>query len=152
MDTFELPPDGEIRINGAPLLDVIREAELPSATAEYDERTANGETGIYNLAGEYLYMPPSMYFLPNRNLLDEPYSLAAIGFAIPENDPQSQKATILQCTCGVPDCWFLMTHITLEQNVVRWSAFEQFHRDWKYNLSFNFDRTDYESQLAAPVA
>ena len=152
MDTFELAPDGEIRINGVPLLEVVRVEELPSATTEYDERTADGETGIYNLAGEYLYMPPSMYFLPNRNLLDQPYSLAAIGFAIPEDDPQAQKATILQCTCGVPDCWFLMTHITLEPSIVRWSAFEQFHRDWKYDLNFVFERSAYEAQLAPPVA
>jgi len=151
MDTFELFPDGEIRINGVPLLDIVRDAEHPFATEEYNKRTESGETGIYNLAGEYRYMQPSKYFLPNRNLLDEPYSLAAIGFRIPENDPQSQKATLLQCPCGVPDCWFLMARITLEENVILWSEFEQFHRDWKYDLRFAFDRTAYERQLSASI-
>ena len=151
MDTFELKPNGQIDINRVSLTEVIRKAELPAATAEFDERTANGETGIYNLAGDYIFFGPRWYYLPNRNLLDQPVSLAG-GFVIPEDDPRRQKATVLGCTCGVSECWFLLVRISLEKSIVRWSEFEQFHRDWQYDLEFVFDRSAYEAQLQPPVS
>jgi hypothetical protein len=105
----------------------------------------------YNLTGDYHYLPPSMLFLPERNLLDKPRSLAA-GFVVPDNDPALSKATVLGCTCGIWECWFLLVKITLGDSVVQWSDFQQFYREWQYDLLFTFDRVAYERELQPPAA
>jgi hypothetical protein len=66
------------------------------------------------------------------------------------DDPRRDKATVLGCTCGVTECWFMQARIEVGPGWVRWSDFGQFHRPhWHYGLGpFTFDRRQYESQLA----
>ena len=148
-------PDGggfqpaEILINGVPLIEMVRLAEESLVRDEQAERIAEGEDPATCRvpAGDYLYMPPSLVFLPSRNLLDQPY---VPGFELEPGDPRFGKAAVLGCTCGVVDCWLLQVRITLSGSSVRWSEFGQFHRPgWKYDLGpFEFEREQYESELA----
>lgn len=150
-DQFEVLPNGEIRINSQPLIELVREVELPFALKEYNDWIATGgdPTKVDLLAGDYSYLPPWMVMFPSRHLLDEPFRIAEEGFILKPEDPCREKTTILGCTCGIIECWFLLARITLTQTTVTWSDFQQFHRDWwTYNLgSFIFDRQDYELQL-----
>jgi hypothetical protein len=147
-------PDGggfqpvEIRINQRPLIDLVREAELPFAQKELEERIADGQapSQLFLLAGDYNYLPPSLVFRPCRNLLDEPWKH---GFVLAEDDSRTGKATLLGCTCGVIECWFLQARVTISMEMVTWSDFGQFHRDWDLQLGpFSFERLQYELQLA----
>jgi hypothetical protein len=143
----------ELRINGRGLVDLVREAELPHAIAEYDTRIAEGEAPEElgprdELAGRYLYLSARDIFLPSRNLLGEPYQH---GFGTKPDDPRNRKSLLLGCTCGITDCWFLLAAIAVTERTVVWSDFCQFHRDWKYDLRpFVFDREIYEAALIAP--
>ncbi|WP_437807173.1 hypothetical protein [Sorangium sp. So ce1078] len=140
----------ELRVNGRGLIDWVREVELPCAEREYDDRIAAGETAEElgprgALAGSYLYPAGCHVFLPSRNLLGEPYRH---GFGTEPEDPRNRKSLLLQCTCGIPDCWFLLATITVNAATVVWSDFCQFHRPWRYDLpTFVFDRGQYEAQL-----
>ena len=135
-----------LRVNGVDLLDLLRRVEIPFVEAEFDRRIREGESPEElaprgSLAGQYLYLSPGMTFRPSRNFLGEAY---AHGFVAPR-----EKSILLQCTCGITDCWFLLARITVEDDRVTWSDFEQFHRDWRYDLGpFVFERAAYEHQLA----
>ncbi|WLQ11911.1 hypothetical protein O5O45_19470 [Hahella aquimaris] len=149
-DKFELKNENEIWINGRPLLEIIKEVELPFAHRELEERVSKGESQdeLSLLAGDYIYPHSSSLYLPSRNLLDEPLSLADRGFVLEKDDPESGKSLLLECTCGIPECWFLQARIELTKTYVRWYDFSQFHRDWDYSLEYVFERKDYESQLS----
>ena len=62
----------EIRINGQPLIDLVREAELPFVQKEFEKRAAEAESpeDVTLLAGDYLYLPSRLVFLPSRSLRD----------------------------------------------------------------------------------
>jgi hypothetical protein len=71
-------------------------------------------------------------------------------------DGSGKKALLLQCG-GFDDfgCWPLLAKVTVENNTVIWSDFEQPHRGpsspgghWVYNLKFVFDRKQYETELS----
>jgi hypothetical protein len=141
----------EIRVNGRGLIDLVREVELPHARREYDKRVAAGDAPDelgprgWFLAGDYLYLNAGSIFLPSKNLLGEPYDH---GFVTEPDDPRNRKSLLLQCTCGVTECWFLLATITVTERTVSWSDFCQFHRRWSYDLGpFVFDRRSYEGQL-----
>ncbi|WP_210330780.1 hypothetical protein, partial [Aliikangiella sp. G2MR2-5] len=148
-DKFELKSNGEIWINDRPFMEIIKEVEMPFAQKEYDERIKEGESSddLRLLAGDYIYPHSSSLYLPSRNLLDEPACVADKGFVLEENDPESGKSLILECTCGITECWFLQARIELTDATVRWYDFSQFHRDWKYNLEYVFERKLYEKQV-----
>ncbi|WP_437287423.1 hypothetical protein [Sorangium sp. So ce406] len=141
----------ELRVNGRGLIDLVREVELPHAQSEYDRRIAAGETAEElgprgALAGSYLYLSGCDVFLPSRNLLGEPYRH---GFGTEPDDPRNRKSLLLQCTCGITDCWFLLATITVTEDTVAWSDFCQFHRNGSYDVRPSvFDRRQYEAQLA----
>jgi hypothetical protein len=87
--------------------------------------------------------------LPSRELLDEPLDTAGKGFVLAPDDPRWRKATVLGCTCGITECWFPLVRITILDDVVLWSGFEQFHRPWIYTPGpFVCDRKAYLEQLA----
>jgi hypothetical protein len=138
----------EMRINGEALIDIVRRIELPYAEREFDERVAAGETAEElgergSLAGAYLYLPRVVALPPSRNFFGKPYRH---GFVTDANDPVNKKSLILQCTCGITDCWFLVVDITLGDLTVTWDHFQQFHRDWIYDTKpFVFDRAEYEA-------
>jgi hypothetical protein len=128
----------ELRINGRPLIDIVRECELPFAEREHDAA----------LAGNYLYLPASLVFLPSENLLGKPYDH---GFVLPQDDPRQTMSIVLQCTCGITECWFLLARIEVAGDRVTWSELRQFHRDWHYALGpFVFDREAYLAELRGP--
>lgn len=140
----------EVLINGVPLIELVRDVELPFAEAEFDRRIAEGEAHDDvgprgRLAGDYLYLPPDLVGTPGGNLYGQPWKH---GFNRAPNDPANQKSLMLQCTCGIAECWFLLARIEVRTDVVVWSDFEQFHRDWTYDLGpFAFDRNQYEAVL-----
>lgn len=136
----------EILINSVPLIELVREVELPYAEEEFDQRIAEGESiddlgprGV--LAGDYHYLPPSIALPPSQNFFGEPYNH---GLVTELDAPINQKSLILSCTCSVIECWFLLANITLDSQSVIWSNFQQFHRYWIYDLGpFIFDRDQY---------
>lgn len=136
----------EMRVNGEPLIDLLRQCELPYVRQEWDERTASGESEAElgprdSLAGQYLYLPPSIVYPPSRNFFGAVYDH---GFCTEPDDPSNSKSLILQCTCGITDCWFLLATIAVDEDRVTWTNFQQFHRDWSYgDLTFTFDRRQY---------
>lgn len=144
----------EIRINGAPLLELVREVEWPLAEAECARRLREaGDDGEVpepsDLAGDYLYLSGGETFLPSRNLLGAPYQH---GFVLDPDDPRGTKSILLQCTCGITDFWFLLAKIVVSNELVIWRDFCQFHRDWDYSTlgPFCFDRLEYEAELKRP--
>jgi len=141
----------KLYVNDVPLLDLVGEQELPFSAAEYEDRKRNGgelrdEDGPDFLAGDYMYMNPCDTLLPNRNLLDKPFR---IGFQVPKWNPILKKSTLLYCSCGEPDCWLFMCKITEKDEVIIWSDFEQYHRDWTYDLGpFIFEKAQYLEQIS----
>jgi len=138
-----------IAINGQPLIELVRVAEEPWARAEYQERLPefdNPEEFRFE-PGDYHYLTAARLLLPSRELLDRPRDP---GFVLGPDNPCRGKATVLGCTCGIVECWFVQVRVQLLAEVVIWSDFGQFHRPlWQYDLGpFTFDRRQYEAQLA----
>jgi hypothetical protein len=94
----------EIHINGRPLLELVRDAEIPLVAAEAGISPDTGLPEEAMTPGGYLYLPASMAQLPSRQLLDEPDDS---GFILDEADERRGKAKVLGCTCGVFECWFI---------------------------------------------
>ncbi|MEM7159722.1 MAG: hypothetical protein AAF799_43175 [Myxococcota bacterium] len=144
----------EISINGEALVELVRRVERPFVDREIELRVADGEAreDIGDFAGDYMSMSSDWLRLPRRELLDEPWDTAAKGFVLAPDDPQRGRATVLGCTCGIVECWFLMVRITVLDEVVVWSDFEQFHRHWIYGLGpYVFDKAEYLRELEPRV-
>ena len=126
------------KIDGTNFVDLVRDFEMPMATAE----------GSPNIAGDYMgiaaasHLPPSHHFLGIHDSLGR------------EN---AKNTDILWCRdCGEPGCWPLLVKITLDADRVVWSHFEQPHRAaagknarWVYDDfgPFTFDRSKYQMSL-----
>lgn len=154
LDRLEIGAQGSgISINGVDLVARVRAAELPHAIREVALRKAEGdEIEVDDIAGAYIGLQPHLLRWPSRALVDLP-SPEVHAFAIPEDDPRRRKATLLECTCGISECWFLLARITLLDEFVVWSEFEQFHRPWRLELGpFVFARRDYFAAIGAPAA
>ena len=125
----------DIYINEQDVRDIIREVELPFAAID----------GKPDRAGDYERLSPAHVFFPNKHFLGEP------DYCIPENG----KVPILRCKCGDIDCNPIYVRITVQNDKVIWSDFEnpwhtlEWTKDpWDYSsLHFVFDRVQYESQL-----
>ena len=134
----EDPVDGivdavNIFVNDRNLLDILREVEIPCGKRE----------GKPNLAGRYVGLPPEDVFLPSLRLLGEPTTYY-------DHDSYEGKIAVLGCGCGEPGCWSFRVRITLREDVVIWSDFEQPHRTtWRYDemRPLVFDRAQYLSAL-----
>lgn len=134
----------DIMINGRNLIEILREMELPFAQAE----------GHVESAGNYEGLPPEWVFLPSKHLFGEPNE------DYHDDDYPPGKSAIFGCgTCGVLSCWPFLVRITVGDEVVVWSDFENWHRGsaewaashWRHDsLQFTFDRTQYEAELAKP--
>lgn len=65
------------------------------------------------------------------------------------------KAILLFCDCGFPGCWDMTANVSVQENTVIWSDFEQPHRGpdshefWDYSAfgPFNFDAAQYLTAL-----
>ncbi len=122
-----------LAVNGADLVDLVRDVELPFASAD-DE---------VDLAGSYTGLHPDALLPPSRHLLGSP----AAGLF------DGEKAYVLGCTCGEAGCWPLLARIQIHDRTVSWSDFENgFRSEWKYEGlgPFNFDRAQYEAALRSP--
>jgi hypothetical protein len=120
-----------IRVDGRPLLDLIREIEAPIAA----------EAGQPDLAGTYGYLNAVDVMAPSRHLL---------GRAARPLLEYGEKVSVLECECGCEGCWPLLVRITVIGDEVIWSDFQQPHRDnWVYpaGLRLVFDRRQYERAL-----
>ncbi len=137
-----------IFIDGRQLIELVRSAEEPWVRAEHRERLAQfDDPGEFRFEpGDYHCLPASMVILPTRNLLDQPDDP---GFVLGPDDPRRGKATVLGCTCGIVQCWFLQVRVQILSDLVIWSEFGQFYRPhWQYGLGpFTFDRRQYEEEL-----
>jgi hypothetical protein len=109
------------------LLEYVRETEKPFAAAE----------GHPDLAGNYEALPAFM-------VLEE---LALM---------KAEKVSLYDCDCGCFGCWPLRVRISVSDETVTWSEFEQPHRGqeslaswWRYDKlgPLEFDRNDYEAAL-----
>ncbi|HZG16466.1 MAG TPA: hypothetical protein VE710_15860 [Candidatus Bathyarchaeia archaeon] len=123
----------KIYINERSFIDLVKEYETSFAGS---------------IAGDYAWLWSDVVFLPSRHFLGEP---------IYELDFYNGKSAVLGCECGIVECWPLVAKITLTQDTVTWSDFEQPHRGpesagghWDYRTfgPFVFDRKEYESQLS----
>lgn len=122
----------DIYINNKRLVEILREFEL-----QYNS----------DIAGLYRGLPTDVVFLPSRHLLDQPCQWY----------DYDGKVSVLECECGFPGCWDFNVKITLEDDKVIWSEFEQPHRSidsaggyWSYDKlkPFVFDRKQYEVELS----
>ena len=127
-----------VLVDGIDFIKLVAQTEVPCAQVEGNPSIAGGYRG---LGMEYV-APPS------QHLLGEPthpvYS-------------HSDKVQILECECGEPGCWPLLCRISVLDDRVVWSDFEQPHRTggfgqapWSYaGLGpLRFDRVAYEAALA----
>lgn len=136
-----------IVVDGVPLVDLVRELELPYAEAEEADRA--GDFPDYppgkfaqELAGDYAPLSTKFNW-PSRHFLGEPVELPHGG--------DDGETMLLGCTCGINDCWALLATIVLTEESVTWSGFRNNSRDW--DLSglgpFVFSRSQYEASLRA---
>jgi hypothetical protein len=119
-----------IRINGEPLVEVVRRCELEAP------RSANQA----NLAGAYA--PLWGYRFDDGLFLGRPAS--------PEFQ-HGDAVTLMGCTCGHVGCWPFVARIRVEGTRVVWSGFEQpFRPRWRYDAMdpLVFGRRDYEAEVA----
>lgn len=122
-------------INGRPLVDIIRDIELPYAIAQ----------GTPSKAGGYMGHHPDYIRRIRYELL---------GLVTPTD--YDGKVPILGCVCGFVDCWPLLARITTTEQQVTWSEFEQPYRSerkppvWRYDElgPFVFNRIQYEAEVA----
>jgi len=143
--SFEFAPAGEdfpdglrqikITVNGVDFPDLVRDAELPSATSDEEEDIAGNYIGLVSgyvridLAGQFLG-----------------------GQGTPMFEGPEEKTALLGCGCGEVGCSPLMARITVTDDTVTWDEFEQPTRPgWDYESfgPFTFDRVQYERALMA---
>lgn len=132
----------EIELDGVNLVELVRDFEMPMAAAEGAPSIAGGYVGIAAAS----HLPPSKHFL---------------GIHSPPRR-EGAKTDILWCRdCGEAGCWPLLTRISVDNNRVTWSQFEQPYRSdngvqtpWTYDDfgPFTFDRSQYESALNEAAA
>ncbi|GAA0924935.1 hypothetical protein [Virgisporangium aurantiacum] len=138
-------PVVDIAVDGVSLIQRVRELELPYAEAEEIERASEFAdlppgTLAQELAGNY--MPLSTNFAwPSRHFLGERLELPHGG--------DEGETMVLGCTCGINDCWALLTRVVLTEQTVTWSGFRNNSRNWDLSglgpLVFN--RSQYEDSL-----
>jgi hypothetical protein len=142
----EYGDEAHFRINGCPLLQLVREAEAPMAAAE----------GNPDIAGAYAPIPAELAVAPSRHLLEKPDPL----YSDLVRSGRVTKAAVLVCECGEPGCWPFCVRIVIDGEVVRWSDYEQPHRSshgdasrWTYEAlpEFTFDRAQYIAAIAEPT-
>ena len=123
----------KILINDEDLTDILKEIEMPYAMAE----------GHPNLAGKYEGIAAQYIFYPSKHLLGE---------VNPILHYTEGKISVLDCSCGCYGCWPFEVKISIKEDRIIWSNFEQPHRSfeiWNYKdlKPFVFDRKQYENEI-----
>lgn len=107
----------EIYINGREIIELLREIETPLAMGE-------GHIGI---AGAYGHLTPKQLYSELTDL---------------------EECALLCCgDCGFIGCWSVLVNVEMDERYVYWKEFRNNHRDWEYNISYKFDRLEYENVL-----
>ncbi len=116
-------------LNGVPLPDLVRKAELPFARRE----------GQPDLAGSYAGLVDQEVRWPSRHYLGNP-----VLSWFDDGD-----TVLLGCVCSDWGCWPFTALVTVDQDTVTWSGYRTGHRDWDYRelRDFAFDRDQYEQAL-----
>jgi hypothetical protein len=127
-----------IFINGRNLIDMVREVELPFATAE----------GSACIAGAYMGLPKSVALSPSQQLLGRPEE----GF-----QGKGGRTCLLICSeCGESICWPLQAKVIITDTEIIWTHFIQPYRAstdqksiWKYEEfgPFRFSKQQYLKAL-----
>ena len=123
-------------IDGRDLIDMLKEFERPFAEREGSPDIAGAYSGLpaKYASGEYLLGMKKSIYGENRD-----------------------KISLLECTCGCGGCWPFAAKVTVLENSVIWSDFEQPHRTiksaaalWDYSEfgPFEFARKEYEQELS----
>jgi len=146
MDTirFELkhPNEVAILINDRDLIEMLREVELPFATRE----------GHPSMAGDYQGLSPAALFEDTRVWLGK----ARKGWNYAEG-----QIVLLGCPYVDVYCWPMSVRVTLAEDRIIWSDFEQQQRDastgedqWTYEAlgPFAFDRRQYMREVERMVS
>lgn len=108
----------EIYLNGVELIEILRVIEVPYASKE----------GHPNLTGAYGHITPEELC---KNLTE-----------------YETEVELLCCSgCGDSGCWSILIDIEKDADYVYWKAFKHNHREWKYDISYQFDREAYEKEL-----
>lgn len=145
MDTIYFEPSNskiedyrivDIYINGINLIDIARQVEFKYTVME----------GCPGLAGAYEGLPAIMTLPPSKHFLGQAHN----AYSYPDN-----KAAVLEyAQSGIPGDWTLIAKITVSENAVTWSGFEQIKRNgsdhntkWYYELEFSFDLGQYSDAL-----
>ncbi|MEU6716504.1 hypothetical protein ABZ897_33990 [Nonomuraea sp. NPDC046802] len=135
----------EIAVDGVPLLELVRQAELPYARREQLERREEfAPEPAPLLAGDYAYFSTRLYGWPERHYLGEPVEVAY--------NQDDDEVMLLGCTCGIAECWALLARIEVTESIVRWSGLRNNHRDWDVAGRLGpleFSRQQYEQALRA---
>jgi hypothetical protein len=123
-------------VNGRDLRDLVRNAELPFATAERHPDIAGGYAGV----GAELLM--SDHFLGHGQ--------GTYKGDVLERESAPNRVAVLACECGEVGCWPLIVSIDVDEDIVNRSAFHQpYRRNWTYGtlVPFTFHRAEYEAAL-----
>jgi hypothetical protein len=118
-------------LNGVPLPELVRVAELPFARGE----------GSPDLAGSYVGLLKEEVGWPSRHYLGDPV-LSWFG---------DGDTVLLGCGCGDWGCWPFTAIVTVAEDTVAWSGYRTGHRDWHYRelREVTFDRSQYEEAVRA---
>ncbi|WP_298096829.1 hypothetical protein [uncultured Campylobacter sp.] len=117
-----------VKINGEPLLELIRQREQSFAAKD----------GQASVAGDYAYL----------NLIDfeELFLRAALEADLAQDE---RNAVLLGCPSGIWNCWYLALKIKFETETVKLYEFKNLRRkDWRYGLEFKFDRVSFVSEIS----
>ena len=119
-----------VKINGEPLLELIRQREQSFAAKD----------GQASIAGDYAYLSLIDFKKLFLDALLPNGQLAASG---------ERSVVLLGCPCGIWSCWYLALRVKFETETVKLCEFKNLRRkDWRYGLEFKFDRTDFVSEIS----
>lgn len=117
-DDYNIEKVVEIYINEIEIIDILKPIETPFAIRDNQP----------NLAGNYGHQTPEELY---SNLTE-----------------YSENVELLCCGgCGIIGCWSISVNIEKDDKYVYWKEFKHNHRDWKYNISYKFDKEKYESAM-----
>lgn len=68
---------------------------------------------------------------------------------------RTEDCMVLGCNCGIPDCWPLTVRVSMADDIVCWSHFQNWHcikgcaHEWDHSASgpFVFDHQQYEAEV-----
>lgn len=116
-DDCDISEAVEIYINGKEIVEILKEIETPFAKNE----------NAIDIAGAYGHLTP-------RELYSE------------LND--TKESALLCCDgCGFIGCWAVLVSVEMDEEYVYWKEFRHNHRKWEYNISYKYDRREYEDAL-----